>query len=555
MSVAAPVRRPTPALPRVPLLDSLICTDHKTIARRMLVASLVFFLAGGAMALVMRAELAQPGLQVTSTRTYNALFTMHGSTMIYLVITPLALALAVYIVPLQVGAAGLAGPRVALCGLWIFIVGGLVMEAGWLANGGPGRATWIGVAPLSELQGTPGSGQDFWVLGVLLATLGEWLIGLCLLATVLRKRAPGMTLMRMAPFTWTAVGTTLMMVFAFPVLIVLMALLFYDRRNCCLFAGEQGALSYQELFWFYGHPVVYVMFFPFLGAVAEVFCAFSGRRLFGYPFFVFSTALLFAALSSSVWGHHMFTTGRINAKYFALTSHGIVVAAGIEYFDLIGTLWRGRLRFTVAFLFAVAFLLQFLVGGLTGIWLASPTLDFDANNSYVVVGHFHYTLFAGSVFGAFAAVFYWFPKWTGVLLREGLGKVQFWLMVVGTNMTFAPMFALGEDGMTRRIANYSRASGWGTPNLVASVGSAVIAVGVLVFVVNVLVSLRRRRPAGDDPWGGPSLEWATSSPPPAHNFDLLPPIRSFAPLVDAREAAEDREAQRGAPSTEQGAPA
>lgn len=544
MNAATSTSAPTAALARQPMLAALFSVDHKTMARRLLAASLLFFLAGGVMALLMRTELAQPGLQIVSTTSYNALFTMHGSTMIYLVVTPLALALGLYLVPLQVGAANVAGPRVALAGLWIFIAGGVIMQLGWVTVGGPGRATWIGVAPLIEHQRTPGSGQDMWIVGVLLATLGEFLVAMCILATALRKRAPGMTLLRMAPFTWTVVGTTLMMVFAFPVLVVLMGLLLWDRHaTCCLFDGAQGPLAYQELFWFYGHPVVYVMFFPFVGAVAEVFSAFSGRRLFGYTFFVASTALLFAALSSSVWGHHMFTTGRINAKYFALTSHLIIVAAGIEYFDLIATLWRGTIRMTVALLFGVTFLLQFLVGGLTGIWVASPPLDFQANNSYVVVGHFHYTLFAGSLFGAFAAIFYWFPKWTGTLLREGLGKVQLAIMVIGTNMTFAPMFALGQEGMTRRIADYPAARGWGTLNLVATIGSYLIAVGILVFLLNVAVSLLRRRPAGDDPWDGPSLEWATSSPPPAHNFDALPAIRSFAPLVDAREQAQDAAAE------------
>jgi cytochrome c oxidase subunit 1 len=269
--------------------------------------------------------------------------------------------------------------------------------------------------------------------------------------------------------------------------------------------------------------------------VAEVFQAFSGRRLFGYAFFVASTALLFAALSSSVWGHHMFTTGRIDAKYFALTSHAIILAAGLEYFDLIGTLWRGRIRPSAALLFGVVFLLQFLIGGLSGIWVASPALDFNANNSYVVVGHFHYTLFAGSVFGAFAAIFYWFPKWTGVLLREGLGKLQLVILFVGTNMTFAPMFALGEDGMTRRIADYPRSAGWETLNTIATIGSYVIALGILVFLFNLYVSLRRRRVAAADPWRGPSLEWATTSPPPPHNFDVVPPVRSYAPLYDLRE--------------------
>jgi cytochrome c oxidase subunit 1 len=236
----------------------------------------------------------------------------------------------------------------------------------------------------------------------------------------------------------------------------------------------------------------------------------------------------------------MFTTGRIDAKYFALTSHAIILAAGLEYFDLIGTLWRGRIRFSAALLFGVTFLLQFLIGGLSGIWVASPALDFNANNSYVVVGHFHYTLFAGSLFGAFAGIFYWFPKWTGALLREGLGKLQLVIMFVGTNMTFAPMFALGEDGMTRRIADYSKASGWETLNMIATIGSYLIALGILIFLFNLWVSLHRRRVAAADPWQGPSLEWATTSPPPPHNFDVLPPIHSYAPLIDLREEAEDR---------------
>jgi cytochrome c oxidase subunit I len=528
MSAAAPAVRGT----RV--VDAIVSTDHKSIARGLLATSLVFFLAGGVMALIMRAELAQPGLQVVSTEGYNALFSMHGSTMIYLVITPLAIALGVYLVPLQVGAPSIAGPRVALTGFWLVVLGGVVLESGWLANGGPGRDTWIAVAPLSELQRTPGAGQDLWILGVLVATLGELLLGACVLATALRKRAPGMTLLRMAPFTWTMVGTTLMVVFTFPVLVVLMGLLWLDRRHCCVFAGSVGPVAYQQVFWFYGHPVVYVMFFPFVGAVAEVFCAFSGRRLFGYPFFVGATALLFAALSMSVWGHHMFTTGRVDDRYFSLTSHAIILAAGLEYFDLLGTLWRGSIRFSAALLFGVGFLLQFLVGGLSGIWVASAPLDFHANNSYFVVAHFHYTLFAGSLFGAFAGIYYWFPKWTGVLLREGLGKVQFVVLLVGTNMTFAPMFALGQEGMTRRIADYPASRGWGTLNLIESIGSGVIALAIAIFLVNVVVSLRERVSAGPDPWLGPSLEWATSSPPPAHNFDALPPVRSFAPMMDAR---------------------
>ncbi len=538
---------PAAAVPVRPrgLLGAAISTDHKSIARGLLAAALVMFLGGGVMALLMRSELARPGLQVVSTGTYNALFTMHGSTMIYAVVIPLGLALGVYLVPLQVGAAQIAGPRVALLGFWLFVFGAITMEAGWLTNGGPGRATWIGVAPLSELQRTPNAGQDLWILGVGVLSLGQWLLALCVLFTALRKRAPGMTLLRMAPFTWGMVGTTLMGVFAFPVLVVLMGLLWLDRRNCCLFDGDGGPLNYQHLFWFYGHPIVYVMFFPFVGAVAEVFSAFCRRRLFGYEFFVGATILTFAGLSMAVWGHHMFTTGRVDDRYFSLSTHMIIAAAGVEYFDILFTAWRGRITFTAAFLFAVTFMLQFLIGGLSGIWVASPPLDFQAHNSYIVIAHFHYTLFAGSMFGAFAAIYYWFPKWTGAMLRESLGKLQLALMIVGTNVTFGLMFAVGEEGMPRRIADYKPSDGWGTLNLLETIGSGVIALGILVFLINVWVSLRRRVPAGADPWGGPSLEWATSSPPPGHNFDALPPIRTYAPLYDLAQAqARDRGLER-----------
>ncbi|HSD79082.1 MAG TPA: cbb3-type cytochrome c oxidase subunit I [Solirubrobacteraceae bacterium] len=527
-TVAAPPRT------AATLVDLVASTDHKSIGRRLVALSVLFFVAGGVMALLMRTELAQPGLQVVSTSTYNALFTMHGSVMIYLFVTPMALALGVYLVPLQVGAAEISGPRWCLAGLWLVLAGGVTMLSGFLTVDGPARATWIGVDPLSQTASTPGMGMDMWILGVLLATLGEVLLAACILLTALRRRAPGMTLLRMPVFAWSQVATCLMVVFAFPVLVTTMALLWTERRfGVTIF----DPVTYQHLFWFYGHPVVYVMFFPFVGATAEVFAAFSGRRFFGYRFFV-ASLLLFSALSMSVWAHHMFTTGQVTNKYFALTSTALVIPAGVEYFDLIGTLWKGRIRPTVPFLFGLAFLLQFLVGGLTGIWVAAPALDYHANNSYFVVAHFHYTLFAGSAFGMFAGLYYWWPKIAGVKLREGLGYVHFALWAVGANMTFFPMFLLGQDGMTRRIADYPSSSGWGTLNLVETIGSYLIGLGMLVFLANLLIAhaLPRRLPW--DPWdAGQTLEWATSCPPPRHNFDALPPVRSYAPLLDLREAA------------------
>jgi cytochrome c oxidase subunit I len=485
----------------------------------------------------MRAELAEPGLQVVSRDTYNALFTMHGSTMIYLFVTPVALALGLYLVPLQVGASGLSGARWALAGWWLLVLGGIAMWSGFLMQGGAADVTWSGFDPLSNAVNAPGRATDAWIHGVMLATAGETLMAASILTTLVRRRAPGMTMLRMPVFCWTMFATVLMVLFAFPVLVVTMALLWVDRQWGGVFTSPDGPVVYQHLFWFYGHPVVYVMFFPFVGAVGEVIAVFSGRRFFGYRWFTVSI-LLFAALSMSVWAHHMFTIDGVPVRWFSLTSTLLVIPAGIEYFDLIGTMAGGRIRLAVPMLFAIAFLVQFLVGGLTGIWVASPPLDNDANNSYFVVAHFHYTLLAGSVFGLFAGLYYWWPKVTGTLLREGLGRVHFALFVIGTNLTFLPQFILGEDGMTRRIADYPASAGWGGLNLLSTVGAFGIALSMAVFALNAIVSLRASRTAPDDPWDGHTLEWATSSPPPPHNFDALPPIRTHAPLLDLRGSGE-----------------
>jgi cytochrome c oxidase subunit I len=514
--------------------------DHKATALRIAGVALIFFIASGVLALVMRSELAQPGLQFVSEGTYNELFTMHGSGMIYLVITPFALALGLYFVPLQVGAAEVWSPRLALAGFWIFVAGGLMMYSGFLTAQGSGRAGWAPTYPLVGDHWTPGIGMDMWVFGVILAVLGMLLVGTCILATALRERTPGMPLLRMPPFTWAMVATSLMVITAFPVLIADMGLLEWDRHISPVFDHAGGPALFQHLFWFYGHPVVYVMFFPFVGAVAEVVSTFSRRRFFGYRLFVVSM-LLFAALSMSVWAHHMFTTGQVTNQYYSLTSHALILPAGIEYFDLIATMIGGAILLRTPMLFAIGFILQFFIGGATGIIVASPPIDYHVHDSFFVVGHFHYTLFAGSIFGFFAAAYYWFPKISGTTLREGLGKLQFWLLVLGTNLTFFPMFFLGFDGMQRRIGDYPASSGFGDLNLVSTIGSFVIALGVLVFLVNLWVSLRHREPAGDDPWEGQSLEWATSSPPPRFNFrGRLPEISSFAPLLDRREREDAR---------------
>ncbi|HEV7752367.1 MAG TPA: cbb3-type cytochrome c oxidase subunit I [Baekduia sp.] len=520
------------------MIDALFSTDHKVIGVRTAVTALLFFLAGGVLALLMRSELAEPGLQIVSHQGYDELFTMHGSTMIFLVVIPVALAFCLYLVPLQLGAANISGARWALVASWLISLGGVVMWLGFLTREGAGSAGWYAFDPLSDTPSTPGTGMDLWIWGVVLATTGAIIFGWCVLITILRRRAPGMTMLRMPVFTWTAFATSLLVIFSFPSLVVGMALLWLDRRGLTTLSP----ITYQNLFWFYGHPAVYVMFFPFVGMAAEAASVFSGRRFFGYRAFV--PALLgFTVLSLSAWAHHMYTTGAVPVEVFTLTSTALIVPAGIEYFDIIATLWRGSIRLTTSMLFVLGFLVQFLVGGLSGIFVASPTLDFQSTDTYIVVAHFHYTLFAGSVFALFAGVYLWWPKLTGRRLGERLGRVHFWLMAIGTNLTFLPQFVLGYDGMARRLPDYPAATGWQGLNVVSTVGSFLIAVSVVVFLLAVAGSFLRRRDATPDPWGtGCSLEWAAPSPPPRGNFAApLPPVRSYAPLADLREgrARED----------------
>lgn len=521
-----------------PLVVSwLTTTDHKRIALLTLATAMFLFFVVGFLALVIRAQLAQPGLEIVSTNTYNALFTVHGSGMIYLVVTPFAIALGVYLVPLQVGAPAIAAPRVAMFGFWLYLAGALSIFAGFATANYP-AAGWYAYPPLSDGAFSPGYGESLWIAGVVLAATGMILQAATVLWTALLKRAAGMTMLRMPVFTWSAVATNLMVIAAFPALLVAMGMLAIGRLYPSVFTQNSWNVGYQNLFWFFAHPVVYVMFFPFVGCVAEVLATFSGRRFFGYRAAVLSF-LTFSAFSMSVWGHHMFSTGQSSNNYYSLMSILLIAPAGVEYFDMIGTIIGGKLRFRTPMLFALAFIPQFLVGGLTGIMVATPVIDYQVTDSYFIVAHWHYTLVAGSVFGLFAGFYFWFPKATGLMLDERLGKLHFWLLVVGTNLTFLPMFWLGFAGMPRRYATYLPSDGFTTPNLISSVGAAVFALAQIVFAVNIQKSVRlRRRPAPDDPWEGQTLEWATSSPPPRTNYDAahpLPPIRSYAPLLDLRE--------------------
>lgn len=540
-AAACPAVREAAWRDRAGLIGWLTTTDHKRIAILTIVSSITLFIVFGCLALVMRAQLAQPDQSIVSAQTYNELFTLHGSGMIYLVITPLAVALGLYLVPLQIGAPMIAAPRLCLFSYWLYVGGALLILASPAFGNGPSDG-WYSYTPLSDSRFSPGLGMDFWMLGVMLSVGAMLIMSGAVLWTALQMRAPGMSLMRMPIFTWSMVVTCLMSVAAFPALLAAMIILAIGRVDPNLFTHNAWNIAYQYLFWFYGHPVVYVMFFPFVGAVAEVIAAFSGRRYFGHGFTVFSL-LAFAAGSMAVWGHHMFTTGEATNNYFSLSSIFLSVPAGVEYFGFLGTLLGGRLVYRTPMLFALAFLPQFLIGGLSGIMTATPVLDYHFHGSYFIVAHFHYTLFAGSVFGAFAGIYFWFPKVTGKMLTERLGRLNFVLMVIGTNVAFLPMFISGYEGMPRRVYTYPSGTGFATLNLISSIGGGILALGVGVFLWNVVRSLRIATPGGDDPWdAGQTLEWATSSPPPLFNFDQahpIPPIRSYAPLLDLRDVEID----------------
>jgi cytochrome c oxidase subunit I len=526
-AVAVPRRRGT-------VLDYVASTDHKRIGLATVGTALTFFFFAGALALLMRTELAHSGMQIVSKGAYNELFTVHGSTMFFLFAAPAALGVGLYFVPLQIGAPDLVWPRLPLLGYWLFLGGGVVLWSGFLTEQGAADFGWFAFYPLSDSVNAPGAGADFWVLGVGLSQLGVLLMGISLLATIIRRRAPGMTLLRMPLFTWSEVATLFMVVTSFPVVLAAMVLLYVDRQGVHIFSEPGGAITWQHLFWFYAHPLVYVVFFPLVGAVGEVIATFSRRRFFGYSVTVLSL-LAFAALSTSVWGHHMFTTQAVSNRFFSLTSTAIAVPAGIEYFAFIATMWGGRIRLGVPMLFALGFVLLFLIGGLSGIFVASPPLDYHVHDSYVVVAHFHYTLFGGTVFGLFTAIYYWFPKVTGRLLGETLGRWHAGLMFAGGLLTFIPMFFLGEEGMPRQVADYAPFHHWDTLNLLATIGAWTIFASLAVFLVNLFRSLRGGEPAGRDPWEGQTLEWVADSPPARHNFEALPPVRSYAPLLDLRQ--------------------
>src|SRR5215211_1192705 len=522
---------------RHPIAAWLTTTDHKKIGIMYLVNSYFWFGVAGLLAVFVRAELAQPGTQFFSEERYNQLFTMHGTTMIFLFIIPILAGFGNYIVPLQIGALDMAFPRVNALSFWMLPLAGIVLFSSY-ALGGPADAGWTEYAPLSEGIGAQGNslGTDLWIVALLLVGASSILGSVNFITTIFNMRAPGMTMFRMPIFAWTVLVTQLLVLLATPVFTSALALLFIDRNlGGSFFNPAKGGIAvlWQNVFWFYSHPAVYVMVLPGMGIISDVLPVFSRKPLFGYKAFVFATVGI-GALGFSVWAHHMFATGQVLLPFFSLMTFLIAVPTGVKMFNWIATMWRGQLSFSTPLLFAIGFLSMFLIGGLNGAFSAAVPVDFALHDTYWVVAHLHYVLFGGSVFGVFAGIYYWFPKMTGRMLDEGLGKVHFVLMFVGFNLTFFPMHMLGLQGMPRRIADYASNAGWNDWNLVATIGGFMIGTSILPFIWNVFVSRRAGKLAGDDPWEGNTLEWATSSPPPPYNFDRLPEIRSERPVFDAR---------------------
>jgi cytochrome c oxidase subunit 1 len=511
-------------------------TDHKRIGVAYMVTAFVFFLIGGAMAEVIRAQLAQPDMDVVSEDTYNQLFTMHGTIMLLLFVSPFAIGLANYLVPLQIGARDVAFPRLNALSYWLTLFAGIVMMGGFVTADGAAKFGWYAYAPLTSDVRTPGLGGDLWVMGIALLGASGVMTAVNLVATISTMRARGMTFFRMPIFTWNMFVVSLLILMVFPVLTAAGVMLFTDRHfDTHIFDAAQGGFPvlWQHLFWWFGHPEVYILVLPFFGVFTEIFATFSKRPVFGYRGFVLAT-LAIGFLSVGVWAHHMFTTGVIVLSFFSISTMVIAVPTGVKFFGWIATMWGGKLNFKQPLLWGIAFLFTFLLGGLTGPMLASAPLDFHLSDSYFVVAHFHYVLFGGSVFGIFAAVYYWFPKITGRMLSERLGAVHLVLTFVGFHLTFLVQHILGLEGMARRLRSYYEADGFGPLNLVSTIGAFLLGIAILPFLWNVWRSWRRGPPAGDNPWDGQTLEWWTSSPPPPDNFDrLLPPIRSERPAWDA----------------------
>ena len=529
------------------LLAWVASVDHKQIGILYIISSLLFFGIGGIEALIIRLQLMAPGLHIVSPDTFDQMFTMHGTTMIFLFVMPMLTGFTAYMIPLMIGARDVAFPRLNAMSFWVQLFGGILLYFSFIAGGAP-NAGWFAYTPLSERAFSSTPGMDYWILGLACVGIGTLAGAINFAVTIISLRVPGMSIRRLPLFVWMTLVNSFLMILALPVLNAALVMLLVDRLfNAHLFDPSWGgsALLWQHYFWGFGHPEVYIMILPAFGMISEVIPVFSGKPIYGYEFVAASTVAI-AFLSFTVWAHHMFAVGmgHIADLFFGASSMLIAVPTGVKIFNWTATMYQGRIRFTTSMLFAVSFLLEFTIGGLSGVSFAAFPLDWQLTDTYYLVAHFHYVLFGGSVFAIFAGFYYWFPKMSGLMLSERLGQWHFWLTVIGFNLAFFVQHILGLAGMPRRVFTYPDYPGWRVMNLMSSAGALLLAVSVLFFVWNIFQSLSRGEPAGENPWGAWTLEWATTSPPPVENFIRVPPVRGRRPLWDLAHPARADETVR-----------
>ncbi|MGO9452317.1 MAG: cytochrome c oxidase subunit I [Candidatus Binataceae bacterium] len=522
---------------RAGFLSWVASVDHKQIGIMYLLSGLAFFGLGGLEALIIRVQLAMPGNHVVTPDTFNQLFSMHGTTMIFLVIMPVMAGLTAYVIPLMIGARDVAFPRLNALSFWVQLFGGVLLYFSFIAGGAP-NAGWFSYAPLSEPAFSFNNGVTYWVLGLVGIGIGTLAGAINMIVTILKLRVPGMTIRRVPLFVWMTLVNSFLMVLALPVLNASLVMLAADRLlNAHIFTPAFGgsAILWQHYFWGFGHPEVYIMILPAFAIISEVIPVFAGKPIYGYEFVAGSTVAI-AFLSFAVWAHHMFAVGlgHLFDLFFGISSMTIAVPTGIKIFNWTATLYKGRIRFTTAMKFAVSFLLMFTIGGLSGVSFAVVPLDWQLTDTYYLVAHLHYVLFGGSVFAILAGIYYWFPKMSGRLLDERIGNWHFWLTFIGFNMTFLVQHLLGMMGMPRRVFTYPDWPGWMSLNMISTIGAFVLLASVVVFLWNIMVSRNSGEIAGDNPWDAWTLEWATTSPPPTENFNLVPPVHGRRPLWDLK---------------------